>query len=274
MAPMLDIAYCSVDSETRRLDLFAPSRPNGAGILFIHGGGWSGGNRRQWHGVAEHYTNLGYVCASMSYHLSPASRFPKQVEDVRLAMEWFKRRSAALGCERERVAAWGSSAGGHLAALLGTIASEDDLGATPELVRRNTRPAALVLYCSVLTTRRGERPEANQKILDAFFGPDMVDDEETVRLSSPLERVTAATPPTLMVTGRHDMTTPLNLHVRFQERLREYGTRCALEVLPDAGHGFGYGVTSDNQKIALAAADRFLESVLLDGEVGAAATRR
>ncbi|MCG3180263.1 MAG: Acetyl esterase [Phycisphaerae bacterium] len=256
-----DIPYCEDPHELRRLDLYQPGEnANGAAILFIHGGGWSGGSRTQWKSVAEHFAGLGYLCASAGYRLAPAHHWPAQFEDVRLAMGWLHRHAERLGVDVRRIAAAGSSAGGHLAAMLATTPPGDDLGATPELIVSDTRPAAAVCYCPVLTLHEGDRlAESVFRLIGAME----TEAEAAYAAASPLDRLRGDEPPFLFLHGDADLTVPLEHTQRMHRRLTELAVDSELVVLPGVEHGFGYGVTSDAQRTSIAHVAKFLARVLL-----------
>ncbi len=264
MQKLLDIVYSSADPAVCKLDVFLPDNaPNGRAILFIHGGGWQNGNKAAWHGPMEYCCARGYVCGSATYHFAPAYKFPRQVEDVRTAMAFFKDRAGDYGFDARRVATWGSSAGGHLAAMLATIADEDDLGVTPQMNRRDTRPAAAVCYCTVMTCHPYEAPNENlPKMFRDFLGEAEVQDPAVLRRASPLDRVRGGEPPFFMIVGDVDKTTPVAQHEEMRARLQATGGRAELVVLPGAGHGFGYGVKTEHQQRAVQEAERFLASAL------------
>lgn len=119
----LDVAYVSdglgVDGP-HRLDLY---RPQGPGpfrlVIWIHGGGWMSGdenNVNQAIGLAC----SGFAVASIDYRLSDEAIFPAQIQDVKSAVRFLRANAASYQLDPGRFAAFGSSAGGHLAALLGT----------------------------------------------------------------------------------------------------------------------------------------------------------
>ena len=250
------IAYSSEFRDRRTLDLFLPgSNGNGCGILFIHGGGWSAGDLRQWHPLCEHFCERGFVCASAEYRLVPHTRFEGQIEDVRLAMCYVRRHADELGISPRRIAAAGSSAGGHLAAMLGTIAPDDPLGVTRELVVRDTRPNAVVCYCPVVTVHESDKL-AEARL--ALMGKREAEDPELYRAASPIDRVTGAEPPFLFLQGDADETTPLFETAAMSDKLRRLGGISELVVLPGVGHGFGYGVTTDAQRRSIRHIGAFL----------------
>jgi len=252
----LDVPYSREFSDARRLDVFLPGpAANGCAILWIHGGGWGGGNRRQWHKCAEHFRELGYVCVSTGYRLAPATHWPGQVEDVRLAMAWLRGRAGEFGIDAHRIAAIGSSAGGHLVAMLATIDIDDPLGATGELALADTRPDAAVCYCPVLTVHENDR--LAESVLNLMGGRE-AEMPAAYRDASPLDRITGDEPPMLFLHGNADELVPLDHSKRMAAALHAAGAQAELQVLPGVEHGFGYGVTTDAQKTATAHVTRFL----------------
>jgi acetyl esterase/lipase len=118
------------------LDLYLP--PAAADpppvVLFLHGGGWALGDRRltapafaSWQpGFFERITAAGFAVASADYRLSAEATFPAQLHDAKAAVRWLRRHGAEYGFDGSRIVAWGTSAGGHLAALLGLTGDYPD----------------------------------------------------------------------------------------------------------------------------------------------------
>jgi acetyl esterase/lipase len=254
-----DISYSRIDPDIRQIDVFLPDdHGNGAAIFFVHGGGWSGGNRRQWHAVMEHFCGLGYVCGSTSYHLLPDHHFPLPFEDVRLALSWFKARAGEFGFEPSRIATWGSSAGGHLAALLAVIDPADELGMSAEIADRDTRVGAAVCYCTIFSTHR----EGGYYVPAFFGGKEEEEAPALYRQASPIDHVSGGEPPFVMITGDADQTTPIAWHEAMKAKLEAHGGSAEIHILPGVDHGYGYGMTTDAQKAAAAHAAAFLARVL------------
>jgi acetyl esterase/lipase len=257
----------------RMLDIFRPDRPNGRAILWVHGGGWSAGGREGWHECARFFCARGYLCASTGYRLAPAAIFPAQIEDVRLALDFLRGRADELKIRRRAIAAAGSSAGGHLVALLGTIGPGDMLGATPELNGRDTSPDAVICYCPVTDLCDAADPSGELgPVKRAFLGADPAADPARARQASPLHRVRPGLPPFLFLHGDADDIVPLAHSERMTAALAAAGVRAECRVLPGVGHGFGYGVATAAQRLALAEIEKFLETVLAgernDGQRG------
>ena len=261
MREILNLAFSAEHTDARVIDVFLPepSSANGRCILCIHGGGWTGGARAGWHSVARHFCERGYVTASADYRLTPAWTFPAHIEDVRLAMGWLRARAGQYGFSPDRMAALGSSAGGHLVGLLGTIQPGDSLGLTPELPDPDTVPDAAICYCPVLDV--GEWAKAYPDNVKAFLGKCADEDPALCAAASPPCRITGGEPPFLFLHGDADDTVPVGESVLMGEKLRAAGVRADVVILPGAGHGYGYGVTTPAQKESLAHIETFLDDV-------------
>lgn len=88
-------------------------------IVWLHGGGWRLQDRTARPDLAQHFARHGYVMVSIDYRLAPDTRHPGQLLDVRAAVRWLRTHATDHGIDPDRIGLWGSSAGGHLAALTG-----------------------------------------------------------------------------------------------------------------------------------------------------------
>jgi len=253
-----DIPYSSLGHELQTIDVFLPTAAgNGAAIFFIHGGGWSAGDKTGWHPVMEHFCGLGYVCTSVNYRLRPEFHLREMLQDVRVGMSWVKERAGEYGFDPQRMAAYGSSAGGHLVGMLATIAPEDDLGITDEVTIRDTRPQAAVCMCPVLALER-----YRTELIPDIIGEEWAAAPGRVPLASPEHRLTGDEPPFLIVVGDADTTTPIAAQQAFKQALEAKGGSVQLEIISAAEHGAFYGVTSQPQRDALPFVEQFIASAL------------
>ena len=209
------------------LDLFAPkTRAEGApGLVFVFGGGWRAGTTKQFWRQAAHCAALGWPSACLSYRLTPDFRFPSQLEDVQAGVRWLRGHAHELGVNPERMGAVGGSAGGHLAALLGT---------TDCVVEGiHSRVQAVVAFNGVFSF-----PELSvlpaQSPIRALLG----DDPAVPAQASPLHHVDEHAAPTLLLHGSADETVPIAQSIAFQCRLQEHGVLGELFVAESAVHGF------------------------------------
>lgn len=264
MKELLDLPYSALHSESRRMDVFVPETGgHGKALFFIHGGGWHGGNRQSWHSVARYFCELGYTTVSVGYRLAPEWTYPSPVEDVRLAMSVFLERAEPYQFDRSRVAVVGSSAGGHLAAMLSTIDANDSIGYTEEMRERDTKPRAVVLYCAATTLHEADNVDRLKPSVLKLIGATEAEKPDAYAEGSPYDRITANTPPALLIHGDGDEVIPVGHSVKYREKLSQYGVPAELVILPGVPHGFGYGVKTDAQLKSLAAVEQFLEGIRL-----------
>src|SRR5580692_6078407 len=86
-------------------------------IIWLHGGGWRFGDRRLAPDLTRHFASRGFAMVSIEYRLSGQAVFPAPLEDVKAAVRWVRSAAERYGFDADHIGLWGSSAGGHLAAL-------------------------------------------------------------------------------------------------------------------------------------------------------------
>src|SRR5688500_8356086 len=122
-----DIAYVPHGDPSQVLDIYLPkekpSKPLPL-VVWIHGGGWKGGSKANAPSAAM--VPMGYIAASVEYRFSQKAVFPAQLQDCKAAIRWLRANSKKYNIDPERIGVWGSSAGGHLVALLGTTGGSKD----------------------------------------------------------------------------------------------------------------------------------------------------
>lgn len=133
-----NVSYGQDGSSILQADIY---RPDGrlakgarrAAIVMIHGGSWDQGDKRDLDGTAEGYAAAGFVAVNINYSLPPPGhRFPAELQDCEKAVSWVEHNADALGVDPSRVGAYGSSAGGNLAMMLGV---ERDVATIPQPVK-------------------------------------------------------------------------------------------------------------------------------------------
>src|ERR1700722_11837029 len=114
-----DVVYSSPNGQPLLADLYLPQNSENppSVILWLHGGGWRLGDRKVGPDLSRHYAERGFALASIEYRPSSEVIFPTQVQDVKTAVRWLRSVAGQYGFKPERVGLWGSSSGGHLAAL-------------------------------------------------------------------------------------------------------------------------------------------------------------
>lgn len=252
MREIIDLPYSNEFAENRKMDIYLPDENTKEQcIFFIHGGGWHAGSKAQWTEVAKYFCAQGYVCCSTGYRLAPQFKHPCQLEDVNLAIEYIMQRAEEFGFSQKKIILVGSSAGGHLAAMLG--------------VSSLAKPQGVVCYCPVtMVGNIAEDAWLEDRVpnfAEEFIGKNEMEAPELYREASPYEKVKGGEPPFLFIHGDNDNTVPLTQSLKMNERLHEFGVLSKVQILPGVGHGFGYGVTKPAQIKAIEYVEEFLEEL-------------
>lgn len=230
-----DITYCTQGGEDLKMDLYRPEEPSGAAVLFIHGGGWTAGSKNGGSG-SEMWPELlgrGYLVASIDYRLAPEHPFPAQMEDVTCAVLYLKRNAAELGIDPERIGAYGGSAGGHLASLLGTTGGHGYEGGITSL----DAEVAAVVDLFGPTDLTVEFNGASERIITTVFGAADRGSKVLVQ-ASPVHNVSADDPPFLIIHGELDELVPIEQGQALYEALVSAGVDVEFVPVKNANHGF------------------------------------
>lgn len=232
-----------------RLDLRVPAGPGPWPLVVeIHGGAWWEGSRRRPPEVAEavgferRVLDRGYAVANVDYRLSREAPFPAQLHDVKAALRWLRAFAGVLDLDPQRFAAWGDSAGGHLAALAAlTSADAGDLTGEIGVTGVSSAVQAVVSWYGVATLT-GHLPDEPAlppaETPPAWLLGEAAGDRAAAERASPVSHAHPAAPPFLCVHGTADDVVPYVHSELLAAALREHGVRCDLRPVPSAGHGF------------------------------------
>jgi len=232
--PDMTECFCRVDGVELAADVFLPGSGcrNRAAVVFVHGGGWRGGQRQQflWH--AECLSRKGYVAATIDYRLVEQGIFPAALDDCQSAVQWLRREAARLEIETDRIGAMGSSAGGHLAACLGTIEALTDDGVS-SLVN-------CVVDVHGVHDMTGIKGGKCNPICDASLGGTLEEQRERWIAASPALQVDGASAPMLLTHDPDDPTVPYEQSILMADALMRQGRPVQFMPTPGSGHGFVY----------------------------------
>lgn len=241
-----DLHYIPFGTERQTLDLYLPPQGDSLPlVIWIHGGGWLNGSKANPLPL-RHLTGEGYAIASLNYRLSTMAKFSGQIEDCKAAVRWLRSNAKQYRLDPGRFAAWGSSAGGHLVALLGTAGNKFDIG---ENIQVSSRVQAVVDYygpTDFLEMDEHMLPGAKMKhnATDSpesqLVGGPILENDLLVARASPITYVTKDDPPFLIVHGDQDPLVPLHQSQILEEALRKTGVPVKLYVVKGAGHGQGF----------------------------------
>ena len=264
----LDLAYARA-SKSQKLDIYVP----GAGsapypvILAIHGGAFQRGDKAHTQ-LSPMLSGLsrGYAVASMNYRLSGEARFPAQINDVKAAVRWLRANAATYRLDAGRIAVWGGSAGGHLAALAGTSGGVAALSDPSQGNGGDSdRVQAVVDWFGPIAFLRMD-PQfkasgAGRAHHDAagspesrYLGAALHRVRGKVRAADATTYITPDDPPFFIEHGTADGTVPVQQSQRFAAALTKAlgAGKVTLKVLPGAGHADrAFFTTPANVKLVL-----------------------
>lgn len=241
-----DIAYVPNGHERQKLDLYVPAGVTNPlpVIIWIHGGAWKGGSKERC--PALRFVSRGYAVASLNYRLSQHAIFPAQMEDCKAAVRWLRAHAQEHNLDPQRFAAWGSSAGGHVVALLGTSGGVKEFD-TGENLGVSSRVQAVVDFFGPADFTQMSK----FSLPNAPFDHDAVDSPESQLLggavqqnkdraakASPLTYVSKDDPPFLIMHGNRDNLVPYQQSELLRDALRKAGVEVTLRIVEGAGHGF------------------------------------
>jgi acetyl esterase/lipase len=233
------VAFGTVAGEPLLLDVYRPPgratlRP---AVVCVHGGGMWTGSRADMAGAARELAHAGYVTFATDYRLVDAAtgrnRWPAQLDDVQRAVRWIRANAARYGVDPGRVGAYGWSAGGQLAALLGTRDARAD---SAVMAAYSSRVVCVVDLAGDVDLAAYTRPPASDEVV-ALLGGTRTDVPERYRDASPLSWIDERTAPFLIVHGTVDDVVPVEQSRRLVSALRAAGVEVEYIELTDAGHG-------------------------------------
>jgi len=243
-----DVPYAVHVRRSQMLDVYVPDattlpRPV---MVWIHGGGWYSGDKSAPPGMG--ILLRGYVVASINYRLSSEALFPAQIFDCKAAIRFLRAHAREFDIDPSRIGVWGDSAGGQLAALMGTTngrAEYEGLEGTPgvssavEAVCDWFGPSDFLLASDV-------RP-ASQGAMTLLFGGKVSAHAAMAMFASPAEQVgRAPLVPFLIMHGQLDALVPAHQSQILYQKLEQAGAPARLVILPKSGHGTGWFRSREN----------------------------
>jgi len=230
-----DIVFGRAGGKDSLLDLFRPAAAQEKllpAVIFIHGGGWGGGNKESYHDLAARVASHGYVCACVSYRLSGEAPFPAAVEDCKCGVRWLRAHAHAHRADPDRFAAWGHSAGGHLAAMVALTPGQFE----GEGGWAGYSSAVQCALCFSTPFDLTDTTQGLEGIIRQFVGPAAEDPEKVRAQASPINYVAGKKTPFILFHGVEDVLLPIGQSDEFAAALREAGVLLELVRVPHAGH--------------------------------------
>lgn len=258
-----DIVYAEADNKKLLLDLYMPDvKRTPYLIVWVHGGAWRSGSKES---PPLGIVSSGYALASINYRVSTEAQFPAPIHDIKAAIRFLRGNAKKYGYRSDKIIIWGSSAGGHLAALVGVTNNdpyyEGNLG---NYAKESSSVQAIADYygpTNFLTILDQSTPHGisvRAPALELLLGKPLKDVPELARKASPVFQVDSTDPPLFIVHGDQDVQVPVNQSLELKAVYDENSLPVQIRFIHGAGH-------SDNayyKKEVQTMFERFLETVL------------
>ena len=223
----------------RTMDILHPVETAGRrpAIVWIHGGGWGAGDQRRGVRNIVPFAEHGYVCVSISYRLTDEAVFPAQIHDCKAAIRYLRAHAGKYGIDPARIGVWGASAGGHLAALLGTSGGIAELEGDQGWPDFSSRVQAVCdwygpvdFYSAAHQAPEDPRPEK-------LLGGEILENRELAALASPVSHASSDDPPFLIMPGTRDDVVPIKQSRLLKWALSRQGVPVYFSVVRGGEHG-------------------------------------
>jgi len=233
-----NVTYLTASNWDAKLDLYVTRTPDKPlpTLIFIHGGGWTGGTKEARDIAILPYLDMGMNVVNVEYRLARIAQAPAAVEDCRCALRWVIQHAKEYGVDVSRIVVSGDSAGGHLALTTGMLPASAGLDREcpgPD----NLKVAAIVNWYGISDVNE-LLDGPNMKAYAVQWLGSASDREQIARRVSPLTYVRAGLPPVLTIHGDADPTVPYTQSVRLHKALSDAGVANELMTIPGGKHGF------------------------------------
>ena len=232
-----DVTYCTNGGVALKLDVYLAKKTSNAApcAVYIHGGGWQGGSKSggSWMApVTSELLKRGYVVAAVDYRLAPDFQWPAYIHDCKAAIRFLRANAKKFNLDPNRIGAWGTSAGGHLVALLGTADASAKLEGEHYLDQSSRVQAVVDMFGPSdipLLASEAQHRERGTKI---FGGT-----EAMFKEASPVTYVSKSNAPFLILHGEDDALVHANQAKVLYEKLKTAGVEAKLVMVKNGTHG-------------------------------------
>ncbi len=270
-----DVVYANIDGLKLRMDIARPTTPGPhPAVVGFHGGAWKYGNKADLsrstigffdfggtggRSLIETVAKDGYVAVSVQYRLAPDHKWPAQIEDAKTAIRFLRENAKAYDIDPEHMGAFGFSAGGHIAALLGTTDSDDGLDGKLYPNQSSEVQCVVDYFGPTDMTLYAESPGLEKGYMVPLFGKKMAAAPDIYKQASPLYHVKKTNAPILICHGTADLIVPIIHSERFLDKLEAAKVPCRMISVKGKGHGWTGDPAVECRKESMKFMDQYLK---------------
>ncbi len=249
------ITYVTYKDTSLALDFF-PSKILGKRpcVIVVHGGSWSSGDSKQLPGLNSYLAKAGYNVAAINYRLAPKYKNPAPIEDIKNALDYFRKHADELHIDTSNFVLLGRSAGAQIVLLAAYTLHDKGIKGAIDFYG----PADMVWGYSVPSN---PLVMDSRGVMEAYLGGPYSKIPQKYAASSPIEFVDKTTVPTLIIHGTNDVLVSIEHSRRLNAKLQENDVKHYWLELPWATHGFDYNLNGPGGQLSTYAVERFLNAV-------------
>lgn len=250
-----NLTYVTANNYEAKLDVYSRADSDVAEptLMFIHGGGWTGGTKESSLPALLPWMAMGWNIVNVEYRLARVSPAPAAVEDCLCALRWVAANAEKYHFDVKQIVVTGESAGGHLSLTTGMI--PESAGLDRECPGAPLPKVAAIVDWYGITDVNDLLQGPNRKNYAVQWLGSAPDREQIAKRVSPLTYVRSGLPPILMIQGDADPTVPYSHSVRLHEALDRAGDPNRLFTISGGKHGH---FTPEEQTRAFVAIQEFL----------------
>lgn len=258
-----NIVYAEAGKRKLLVDIYMPpGKTNPYLIVWIHGGAWRSGSKEN---PPLGLLSAGYAIASVDFRLSTEAIFPAPVHDIKAAIRFLRGNAKKYGYRSDKIIIWGSSSGGHLAALVGTTNNDKYMeGDGGNYLSESSYVQGIIdfygptNFLTILTQSTPHGINVRAPALATLLGKPVEQVTELAKTASPVQHLDANDPPILIVHGDQDIQVPVNQSLELMAAYKKAGLPYQLEIIPGADHGSDVYYRKEFQVVI----EKFLSGVL------------
>lgn len=237
-----DIVYAEADGKKLLLDLYLPdAKATPYLIVWIHGGAWHSGSKES---PPLKFVDEGYAMASINYRLSVDAKFPAPIHDIKASIRFLRANASKYGFLPGKIIIAGSSAGGHLAALVGVTNNDKELeGSLGQYISTSSSVQCILDYygptnfTTILKQSTPHGVSVRGPAMALLLGKTVESVPEIAKKASPVFQVDSNDPPLLILHGDQDIQVPINQSHELEGAYKNNNLKVKLIVVHGGGHG-------------------------------------
>lgn len=241
-----NVVYGMYSGAALLMDVHKPANPNGYGVLFISGSGWTTPlaysswqlkENAQSLQYAKPLVDAGFTVFTINHRSLPRFKYPAAIEDAQRAVRFIRHHAKRFGIRPDKIGASGGSSGGHLVSILGTTDGKGNPN-DPDPVERESAKVQAVVARAAPTNLIAA---SNNPFTGIYIPPGQADkaslEYKTLHDASPISYISADDPPFLLMHGTADTTVLPSQSVDFEKALKAAGLTTKLILVEGGGHG-------------------------------------